>query len=244
MQIIDGAVVRNIPWPGCIGDSMRETANLHCMLRKLEERNIHFREPDILKKINLTQFRTSDGYLRHKDAPDKGIPIAPAGYINAGERILVKDSWREKDTSGDQYILWFREIGHQVPIGKDLQKEMRSRVIKNLMRYGNGDLIHPGFFAEIVNWDWLRKQNLNTQVDLFEQKYRYNDELNKFEPNENSSADYWVWSAIACDFSKKWPANRVGADILKNKFAHYLRDEPDHQWYLDIACLFADTFFV
>lgn len=226
MKIVSGALVyENSSQYGNIGESMAETARLHRMIRKICEKETTDLQL-ISDELNLAQFRTDKGYLRHPDAPfkdDKG------------------DSWREDDTDGDMYLPWYLEA---TPAQ---QREMKWRVIRNFMRYGNGDLVQPGFAAEIFNQDWARTKCCQVQLDLFSLKYRWSDAdglawYNHFQPTETSAADYLNFSMVMCERPESIRA-QVRAQTLIEKFESYYGWDANKDWYLDIARKFLRLYF-
>lgn len=225
MKLLEGAIeLEQCEWPGNIGDQCADTLRLHRAMRKLHQKSLLTEaEWQLFRKINPNQFRTSVGLLRSLKAPFKGQLD-----LNG---VPIKDSWREDDTSGDQYLPWYLEAT------LEQQVEMRSRIIRNFFRYGNNQIIHPGMATELMNWDWAKTQVLNSQVDLFEFKWRWDDEHNTFRENENSSADYLNYSVHACD-RPEWLRSRTKADLLISKWESYWEKEPNKDWYLEIIIKF------
>lgn len=232
MIIINGAIeLEQCKWPGNIGDSMADTSRLHRQLTRIltDPKNARtYTWHDILISLDLTQFRTPEGYLRSLKAPCKG-DLDLAG-------LPIKESWREDDTSGDQYMAWYLEAPD------DLKKEMRNRVVKNFLRYGNNQLIHPGFGAQLANWQWLITRTSEAQRGLFEFTWRWDDEHNQFREMETSSADYLNYSMIASD-APEWLRKLTPAKLLKEKYANYWKNEPNVDWYLEIAFAYCDRYF-
>ena len=214
MKIVDGALVMEHSSPE---GNLGDSMGETARLSRMARKAKVF---DVYNRLILSQFRSPDGYLRHPQC-----------------------IWREDDTSGDMYLPWLIEVDKMYSTDR-YSSEMKSRVVKNFMRYGNNNIIHPGFFAEMVNWNWLRTQNVNSQFDLFQFKYRWSDEHNKFEANETSSADYLNWMMVACD-GPEWLRNRVSNQTLKEKVTSYYAPEApfDHQWFLNIAFKFIDLHF-
>ncbi len=211
---------------GNIGDAMSDTSRVFFWA-------LVCKRYDITNRLNLALFRTEKGYLRHPEAPFKG------DIGSNGEPI--KDSWREDDTSGDQYQPWYRAMSPWIYMdAMEKKKEMRSRVLKNFCRYGNGDFIHPGFGAELANWDWAQTQAMNSQFDLFNLKWRWSDEHNKFEPNENSAADYINWFTLLHN-RPEWLIQRCPKDLIKSKVATYYAPEKEKaNWVIQLAHNYID----
>lgn len=224
-----GIVLEQCLWPGNIGDQMADT----CRLIKVCE-GILAKDPlnqfakYIRSKLDHKQFISPYGYLRSPKAPYKGELDMDGNPI--------KDSWREDDTSGDQY-----QAGLLV-FDPNERKEMRCRIVRNYCRYGNNQFIHPGFGMQLANWKWGTTQTLNSQVDLFQFKWRWSDEHNAFREMENSSADYLNYSLVASD-QPKWLRERTPASLLKEKWAHYWRNEPNKEFMLELVNLFLDMHY-
>lgn len=193
-------------WPGSIGDSAAESGRYE-HLNMLLGNYVHI--------CNLENFVTATGYIRHPTAPDAGA-VLPNGEV-------TKESWRESDFSSDQalplYLAW-RKGGNYVRTN-----QMERRFRRNFFRTGNGDLLTPGLFAEMYA-PLLRVPLLLAQLAIFKFKYRWNDELNRFEENTESSCDYINFIHVAV-YAPKWLRRRIDARNLYNKVRDYYNVEPN-----------------
>lgn len=159
---------------------------------------------DYVHICNLENFVTPLGYVRHPTAP-------------------TDPDWREKDFSSDQslplYLAWRKGAN----FARTNQMERRYR--RDLFRTGNGDLLTPGLFAEMYA-SWLRVPLLLGQLALFKFNWRWNDEKNKFEENEESSCDYINFIHVAV-YAPRWLRRRIDPSKLHAKVVHYYAPEPN-----------------
>jgi len=167
--------------------------------------------------INLSRFRTDNGYVRHPNSP-----------------------WREDDFSSDQALpLW---LAYQQMSKDYLGSEMTWHIHNNLYRTGNGDFIPPNFFFMILEWRWAVSLCVVLQALIFKFPWRWSDSKKWFESNEDMSADYLNWTMTAL-FAHGWARGVISRDKLKERFAHYYRHEPNSAWFLAIANKFIDYYF-
>lgn len=147
MIIQNGAIVlEQCGWPGNIGDSAAETGRAAVLG---------------VRGLNLAQFRTDAGYVRH--------PTAPEG-------------WRESDFSNDQALPLYLGF-HGAPfLDLHLRSEMRDRY--------KGKLVPPGFRFSLDGKLWAAAWAVRVQGWLFALPYRWSDSKRWFERMDSSSADF------------------------------------------------------
>lgn len=156
---------------------------------------------DYVTDYSLMQFVTPLGYIRHPDVPE---------------------DWKEKDFSNDQALPLFLAFRRSVSFQA---LEMKNRL---KWRVGNGDLISPGLFAELHDSQFLRTTCLLAQLALWKLPWRYNEAKNKFEANENSSADYLNFIHVAV-YAPRWLRRRLDPGNLILKVCDYYLPEPNCQ---------------
>lgn len=216
VDIYGSVVMQHSTSFGNIGDAFAETSRVKIWAETVGNKGI-------LSMLNTDQFRTPKGYLRHINAPFKG------DIDSNGE--VVKESWREDDTSGDQY-----SPGYEGFTLDSYRKEMRNRVVKNFLRYGNNNLIQPGFAAQMLEWNWAKTRAMEAQANMFKFKWRWSDEFNRFEPMENSAADYMNWFTLAKG-QPDWLIHMVPKDVIKQKIEVYYGgpEKESANWVIQLA---------
>ncbi len=162
----------------------------------------------VLSKVNLKVFLTLLGGIRHPQVPE---------------------DWKEKDFSEDQgkpLYLALKRAG--MPEADKLKKFIKDAG----WRMGNGDLITPGFYAILNDWQWLSDVSVLVQSLIFKLPYRWSDSKKWFERTEGSSSDYLnhFHSAV---YSPLWIRRLTSKEVMKQKFRDYLKDEPNSQWVID-----------
>lgn len=210
-------------WPGNIGDSCAETAR-YVHLKSL----LGLPAPE----VDLNAFVTNTGFVRHPTAPTSAqLPPNADGTPAA--------SWRETDFSSDQGLPLFLAARKT---DQRLANLIISRIFGDGYKTGNGDFVNPGFYSFLENLSWLTHVAVDVQALLLRFPYRWSDSKNKFEPMEESAADYlnWIHSAVYCN-----PIERklIHADVLKAKVAEYYAPEPNCQFLLDLYNQVIDKYF-
>lgn len=191
-------IMEHSSWEGNRGDSCAETAR-YAHLKMLLG--------DYKQDYNLNSFVIPGlGYVRHPDllhfVDEKGV------------------SWGLTDFSSDQALplyLAFKKASMWYEFD-----EMSERLWYSGFRTGNGDLLSPGLLAEYFDYQVLRSGLLVGQVGLFHFKYRWNDELNKFQETEESSCDYinFIHTAV---YAPQWVRDLTDKEVLKQKvWSYYL----------------------
>lgn len=198
-------VMEHVSWPGNIGDSCAETSRYLHLLHVLNRQLI---------KLDLNQFVTNLGFVRH--------PTAPAKDDNG-------DSWREDDFSSDQGLPLFLAAKCS---NLGLANIIKDRIKENKYRTGNGDLIAPMFYS-LMYCNWLTSIFVLFQALLFKLPFRWSDSENKFEEMEESSADYlnWIHTAI---YAPKWIRKLISKNILKQKVREYYLPEPNVKFLINL----------
>jgi len=163
----------------------------------------------------------------YKSDVNLNIFVTPLGYIRHPE---VPDSWKEKDFSEDQgkpLYLAFKKM--QSP----QMDEMKKRINNADNRMGNGDLITPGFYGILHDYNWLNTTSVFVQSLIFKFPYRWSDSKKWFEKSEGSSADYLnhIHTAV---YAPKIIRKMVSKDRLKERIRHYYSNEPNSQFIIDL----------
>ena len=198
-------VMEHVGYPGNIGDSCAETS------RRVHQKRWLLDNPE---PLDITQFITEKGFVRHPTAPEKD---------DKGE------SWREDDFTSDQGLPLFLAALCTLPL---TAQTVKRTIIDAGWRTGNGDLIHPIFYAILKDNKFLINLFTVAQALLFRFVWRWNDEKNKFEETEESSCDYINYIHYAL-YASEWARNRVSKERLKEKVAHYYKVEPNCKWLVD-----------
>lgn len=145
--------------------------------------------------------------------------ITPLGFVRHPNSI-----WREDDMSSDQMLPLLLAIRRN--------EDARQLIIHSrLSNYhtGNGDIVSPGLFAELVDSQTLRTLFLLGQLLLWKLPYRWSDSKNMFEANEESSADYLNFIHIAV-YAPRWLRKRIGPSKLMFKVRDYYFLEHTTLW--------------
>lgn len=194
MKIVNGAIEMEqnpIGDPGRTGDSAAESA-----------RYLHLKMilGNYILDVNLNQFITSIGYVRHPDSP-----------------------WRENDMSGDQLLPLYLAFKRYDPVRTS---ELEARVRSAGYRTGNGNLVSPAFFSCLKDSKLLMSICTLGQALLFKLPYRWNDETKRLEKMKNSSADYLNFIHVAV-YCPKLIRKSVSKEMLRKKVSEYYEPEPN-----------------
>ena len=208
-------VMEHCSWPGNIGDSCAESSRYKHLADLMGESDLG---------IDLFQFVTDKGFVRHSTAPEKD---------DKG------NSWRESDFSSDQATPLFLGANSYL---NNIKETLRHTISKNGWKTGNGDFVTPTLFSFLKNSNIGINLTTAIQALLFRFKYRWSDENNKFEENEESSAEYlnWIQEAIYCN---KFVRKLVPKEILKKKIRSYYAIEPNVQFLIDLYDKAIDKYF-
>jgi hypothetical protein len=193
--------------PGNGGDSCSESS-----------RYLHLKMllGDYLMDVDLTQFITSIGYIRHPETP-----------------------WRENDMSVDQLLPLYLALKRYDPARTS---ELEARVRTNGYRVGNGNLVSPGFFAALKDSKLLINIATIGQALLFKLPYRYNDETKRLEKMVSSSADYLNYIHLGV-YASKCCRKLVNKEKLKERIRHYYKPEPNCQFLIDLYDQVLERYF-
>lgn len=192
-------IMEHSSWEGNRGDSCAETSRYAHLKMLLGDYN--------LMDIDLSAFDCDTGWVRHPDLE----------YF----RDSKNESWGASDMTSDQMLPLYL-TSRRAGLGQTTGIE---RCIKrDWYRTGNGDLITPGFWAELHDASFDRAVFELAQIGLFKFKYRWNDGTNKFEETENSACDYLNFIHVAV-YGPKWVRKLVDKQTLKDKVQTYYQNE-------------------
>lgn len=164
--------------------------------------------------IPLQLFRTALGYVRHPDSP-----------------------WRENDMSSDQLLplyLCYKQLY------QSLGYEMFDRIERAKWHTGNGDIVSPGFYAFLKDWQWLVDANVLAQALILNLPYRWSDSKKWFE--KTGSADFLNWIHAAF-YAPHLVREFISKKTLKEKVASYYAPEPNSQFLIDLYNTAIDWYF-
>ncbi len=206
-------VMEQCGYPGNIGDSCAETSryvHLQCL-------------NGLIPSLNLKQFITPLGYIRHPDAPAQDAN---------------NQSWRESDFSSDQGLPLLLALQKTRSIKSE---DMRDWFRDHGWKTGNGDFVSPSFLAVIKRWQWLLNLCILVQGILFRLPYRWSESENKFEEMKESSADYLNYIHLANYVPKS--LRLISAETLKIKVREYYKPEPNSDFIIDLYDKVIDNLF-
>lgn len=210
--------------PARLGDSCFETSSYL---------NGRFLLGDYDFVVDLTQFVTPIGTIRHPDAPfadDKG------------------ESWREDDMTTDNELPLYMA---SKKAGMSQTSFIKNKAVSRGYRTGNGNLVSPGYFAELMDWQWLRVICLVVQLLIFKFPIRWGDSSEEpwyklwkhIELNKSSCDGYVQWMQIATQ-APRWVRLLISKETLKLKIRMYYAKEPNSQWIIDVLDQVIDRYWV
>lgn len=209
-------------YPPNIGDSCAETAraiHLYILLGKRVD------------TLNLYQFVTSEGFVRH--------PLAP-------EKDTDGDNWREPDFSSDQALPLYLAARLSGPdkmgVWSDLADLLEERIKEAGWKTGNGDFVSPPFFAILKNWKWLLNLCLLVQILFFKFPLRWSDSKKFFELSKGSSADYLNFFHLLV-YASPFVRRLVSKKKVISKISQYYEDEPNSAWLIELYLEVAENLF-
>ena len=213
-------VMEQTVWPGSIGDSMAETSRLFILNEFLRT---HGSVKLYAHKLDLMQFRTVSGYVRH--------PTAPHAALGTGH------NWREPDASSDQCLPWLMAVMLQNPITASyFVDDFRFRI--------KGTKTIASLPLQFLARGKFKALALSNQVQelIFKIPYRWSDDermkgkLLKFERSESSSADFLNYFAIYAFFKTRGEHCKMGLkhELVLNKIKSYYSPEPNSQWLINL----------
>lgn len=205
--------------PGRFGEGMAETGRWQHL--EIFNKPDLIKEPFEVERVARTYraFKVTGGYVRH--------PLS---------------IWRENETSGDQlkpiYLMVNAWGLHEERL--EIERHLES----NFYRTGDGNLIHPSFWAAIKRANGLQNNFYDLailgQVKLMQNlAYRWNDEQWKrrewpLEKTESSSADYLNLLHLIVQsemFGSTWSSRKakslIDPKVMMSKIESYYAVEPN-----------------
>lgn len=211
MKIERGTVVfEQCGFPGNVGDSCAESARYNNLCAKLK----------LPPPCDLSLFFTNElgGLIRHPSLENY--------------RDEKGNSWAEDDFSSDQGLPLLIACKNQVSAWHLIPK-IKERIAFTNYHTGNGDIVNAPFLAELKDWNWLTTACVWGQARLFSLPFRWNEAKNKFEENEESSADYLNFFHLGLE-APQAVRRLVPMEKLFNKILDYYEPEPNSKTLLDL----------
>ena len=178
-----------------------------------------------------------------------GLPIQSDLALFVTDKGVLRyptSPWRENDTSGDQ-------VAPLIAAGdQSHQQAVINQIKANGYKTGNGNLINPGFFANMqrangvwIQWPW--DLAILGEAFILALPFAWNPNASMINPltwlvsSSNQTAPYLNWiNALAFARQKKWTLPCwLATKIVSKKKAlaavkSYYSVEPKVQWLLDL----------